>query len=1303
MLRPSTVDVINTSDAAIRTSGKESYGIFAQSVGGGGGNGGSTISVDGRYGGAEASTRRAIQFGLGGSGGSGGIGGDATVTNDGSIVTTGAGAHAILAQSIGGGGGNGGMSITGTVRLKTGDNSSPTAQLNIGGGGGDGNAAGNVMVTNTGDIQVDGASAYGIMAQSVGGGGGNGGMAVSMDVNDLKNTLTGKSFSKIAIGGAGGEGANGGDVNVTHNGTIVVNSENGFGIYAQSVGGGGGNAGYSVSSPLVSAADFVISQVLGARDGSTGTAGTVTVNTTGDIFVNGAGSEAIFAQSVNGGGGNVDTFVDFTAPVSGAVAATGNSAVTASAAAGTGTVVSSDIALGGTDVSGMAGSDVNQNHSGNIVTAQAQSTGMMLQSVGGGGGMSTTTVGVGAGEGIDLTARLGSINTDNAGGGNITGERTGNVSTAGTFSSAGMAQSIGGGGGKLVLQNTSDGAPGDTQTASVILGADPSFTNNGGNVGLTLDGDVTTTGDNAFGQVVQSIGAGGGEAILSGLGAADVTLGAQDGSTGDGGDLTMTNAGDMMTTGMGSHGFVLQSIGGGGGLVSTDMAAEKIALALSADNGGDGGVINFSQTGNVFSTGDNAIGVLAQSLGGGGGMVDTVFRGSAGGAGSGSTIDLELTGNMLSIGKGGVAVMAQSEGRDGADAITLGFDGVVMGGAGDATKVAAVIVDGGTDNQMSLSANSLLMSGNDQLVLSGAGNEQIDLSGMAFGNFDLGDGTNGLTVEQGGTLYTKDTIDLGVDGQMLVNGDLALGATADMRSPIDADVKASDFVFGGNVSQTTNLNGSIAFGATAKSTFDVYFRTTGVAGGDSDLINATGNAAMGGELLPQLNTLERALPLALIKADGTVADNGTTIQDTIVLDYSIELTGAKTGSASPLVLASSFPLGALAAASSGGQINLIVTPDFSTPNMNSNQAAVGDYINQVLYGQGSAAQGELFALIGNMTSEAEVIAALDSLTIGDYATNAIDTYYGAMRFADAMHNCEDLTQHADGADERQCAWMSISGSRFDRSPTMIDRDLSINGTNLSTGFRYPIGEDLYAGFAVGYDQISLNNGAQFSSSGDRFNLGVSVTKYSGPWEFSGSWSGGQTRYDSRRIGGISGVLPGGGVVDTTGVNNINHNMRHQNIRLGFAYDHQMSNSQSYIKPALAFDTTILKTQANGQAQPSGVVLQSNKQMIFSFTPTVEVGTQRRLSPIYDLRASMRAGAVLSSSDTVSVAGAFSGASIDDGGFTNVSTIDDRLGLISFDLGLYEPDETGFIELGVDGLFGELSDSLQIRFGFGLQF
>ncbi|NOD95323.1 hypothetical protein GS636_21205 [Ruegeria sp. HKCCD4884] len=1262
----STVTVANTVDGTILTSGAESHGIFAQSVGGGGGTGGSTISVDGRYGGAEASTRRALQFGLGGSGGTGGIGSTVSVTNAGTIVTTGAGAHGIFAQSIGGGGGNGGSSITGTLRLKTGDNSSPTAQLNIGGSGGSGNVAGNVIVSNSGDIQVDGAGAYGVMAQSVGGGGGNGGLAVSMDVNDLKNTMTGKSYSKIAIGGSGGSGADGGDVTVNHTGTIVVNAQNGFGIYAQSVGGGGGNAGYSVSSPLVSALDYTISQALGARTGTTGSVGTVTVNSTGDILVNGEGAQAVFAQSVNGGGGNANTSVNFTTRTSGA----------------TGSVVRSDIALGGDDVSGTAGNQVTQTHDGNIATTRDRSTALMVQSVGGGGGTASTNVDVEDGDAIDVTARLGAINTDDASGGDVTGNRTGDVGTDGAFSSAGTVQSIGGGGGKLVLNSNGSGVAGTEKAASVILGADPSFNNDGGAISLSLDGDVFTGGDRAFGQTVQSIGAGGGEVVISGLGATDVTLGAQDGSTGDGGNVNFTNIGDMTTSGQGSHGFVIQSIGGGGGIVSTDMAQSRITVGLSTNNGGNGGDIDFTQTGTIVTTGQDAIGVLAQSLGGGGGMVDSVFRGSAGGAGSGGAIDMALSGNIMSVGAGGIGVLAQSEGRDGAGAINLGLDGVIMGGTGQTGSVASIVVDGGTNNALSLSANSVLLAGNNQLLNGGDGNDQVTLSGAALGNLNLGAGSNGLTVANGAAFYALDTVDLGSAGLMQVNGEFVLGANWGLNTTFTSSVQASNFAFYGNVSQTLDLTGSLAFGNSATSTFDVYFLTSGVSGGRSDLVNVTGNATIGGTLTPQLNTLERALPLVIINPNGTAADAGTTIQDTVVLDYSIGLNGST---------------------SDGSSIDLVVAPDYSTQGMNANQTAIGNYINQVLYGQGSAAQGELFALIGNMQSEAEVIAAINTLSTSDYASDLVDAYYATRVFADTLHNCERFTDYQVGDDPRNCMWFSGGRSFFDRDQTGIYDALDINATNLSAGVRIPVGDELYAGFAVGHDRMSLSNGSSYTANGDRFNLGASITKYSGVWEFAAQLSAGWSDYDTLSAGGIVGVLPGGTVVNTSGISEITHKTNHQNLRLSFAYDHRFAGGASYLRPELSFDATRLATTSNGQATLSGVTLQDDSNMIYSLTPSLEMGTEQVLSGKQKLRASLRAGAIFSSDDTVSVTAGFAGASAADGGFANTSYVGDSHGVISARLGLFALDDSRFINLSVDHMFGDSTEALQVGLGLGVQF
>ncbi len=128
---------------------KYAHGIFAQSVGGGGGDGGGVSGL----------------VSIGGNGSATSNGGKVDVINRGTISTYGIQSHAIFAQSIGGGGGNGGSS---------------TGLVTIGGSGGGGGDADVVNVTNGGTLYPRANESYGIFAQSIGGGGGSGGSAVSI-------------------------------------------------------------------------------------------------------------------------------------------------------------------------------------------------------------------------------------------------------------------------------------------------------------------------------------------------------------------------------------------------------------------------------------------------------------------------------------------------------------------------------------------------------------------------------------------------------------------------------------------------------------------------------------------------------------------------------------------------------------------------------------------------------------------------------------------------------------------------------------------------------------------------------------------------------------------------------------------------------------------------------------------------------------------------------------------------------------------------------------------------------------------
>ena len=119
-----------------------------------------------------------------------------------------------------------------------------TAATAIGGSGGVGGNGDLAQIFNFGQVITAGADATGLLAQSVGGGGGNAGssLAEAFAFNPPDSPIP--SFTlDLAIGGQGGAGGTGGVVNLFNGGIIATQGPSAKGMFAQSVGGGGGNGG----------------------------------------------------------------------------------------------------------------------------------------------------------------------------------------------------------------------------------------------------------------------------------------------------------------------------------------------------------------------------------------------------------------------------------------------------------------------------------------------------------------------------------------------------------------------------------------------------------------------------------------------------------------------------------------------------------------------------------------------------------------------------------------------------------------------------------------------------------------------------------------------------------------------------------------------------------------------------------------------------------------------------------------------------------------------------------------------------
>ncbi|WP_280945045.1 autotransporter outer membrane beta-barrel domain-containing protein [Mesorhizobium loti] len=646
-------EVRATNTNNITTLQYGSMGLFAQSVGGGGGDGGFSYAVG---------TTAAVS--VGGGGGKGGDGKLVDVENTANLIKTYGGlSHGILAQSVGGGGGNGGASNSVAVGLAA-------ISVSIGGGGGGGGVGGDVIVNHTGDISVYGGGSKGIFAQSVGGNGGSGGDAFSLSAAANIYPYPAGALS-VSVGGAGAAGGSGGTVEVTGNGHIASvanpdvlgsnNPDNGGGILAQSVGGRGGDGGrsrtYSGSfSPTVS---INLGASIGGKGGGGGSGNTVTVkyglnDPTSTIVTTGNNSNGILAQSIGGGGGNG-----------------GDSMAGAGGLGGTVTV-NATVTVGGWGGSGNIGGTVIVTNAGKINTSGNTSNAILAQSIGGGGGSggsaSGTTASVSTGSNVNVNANvaIGGQGGDGNNGGAVTVTNSGILDTAGDFSNGILAQSIGGGG----------GAGGS---------ADAKALNLGDSEGTTIDANL-------------AIGGGGGDAtgdrdhdgVTNQAEWATYALGLDSGSSGM--KVIVDNSGNIHTHGYGSAGIVAQSVGGGGGVAGAATAGSQgkyggsatvsvgAGIGLAGGDAGNGGEIQVSNSANIHTDLDESNGVTASSVGGGGGIggaassgvkADYAIGGSVGGlggaAGIGGLVHVTntATGEIRTLGNRSVGIFAQSIGGSG--------------------------------------------------------------------------------------------------------------------------------------------------------------------------------------------------------------------------------------------------------------------------------------------------------------------------------------------------------------------------------------------------------------------------------------------------------------------------------------------------------------------------------------------------------------------------------------------------------------------------------------------------------------
>lgn len=1185
------------STSVVTTSGDGAIGALVQSIGGGGGNGGIGNAAVNSW-----STNQNADFaiGVGGHGSSGGDGGsaNATVNANGAIATQGHGAEGVLVQSIGGGGGVG----SGSAVNVSGLNTWATAVANIPVGS---------------EIDEDGNK-----------------IAVGMNV---KRTIN--------VAAQDGSGGHANTVTVTHNGAITTSGIDSAGIVAQSIGGGGGSAGsagadastgvLSSMPDTLAAQDLVDDGVtvtvpvnltstinLGTTALNTGSAGTVKINSTGGKIVTlGDYSSGVIAQSMGGGGGRARV-VTVGAETGGALDKASQLSVKADLTLGSVITDQLDVeptlghgnevqvVLNGATIS--TGRQSSNGPKSSTPNSGLHAYGILAQSIGGGGGLAidgsadpngSATLGLNyAWDGNFVAPPLG----DSAGG-SVTlhigqGDSSTSIQTYGDGAHGAVLQSISGGGGVANFGSSALNVPdGSTRKVAVRLGATVAgpTTLESGAVQVSYDQgaalNIATSGNGAFGILAQSINGGGGlvgvsrgVALNYSLIGMNIQSGDQYSSSGTAGSVSISLPADTVinTTGTGSHGIVAQSIGGGGGVVTSYQYAQTPKLVgttffVPTEASGDAGAVTVSTNGQINVAGAGAYGVVAQSIATSGGLFtsggDVSLGQNPAGSGWGSSagVTVNVQGSIAASGENGIGVLAQSQGA-GTIKVNVGgaSPGTVSGGSGD-QGVGILVVGGNSNNTITVGQNSWIWAASGSAIKTvgtyGSQKVDVDNQGQIYGNTWLQGGSisgnfqnpNGTPPgAQSGTLTNAGSL-IAMPGKVsYVDGHLIQTATGRIVPHLD---------YSNNVSGQYVITGSATLAGT---------------------IEPALASAMPNQYLPVFTTL-----------------------------------GATTG----MLHTPDSPLFAYTMRQTGNRRDVAITgTHFNAPalGLNQHKGGVARTLENV-FASGNSALGPFFAKL-DATARSSLANYRDA--IGELSPRSTMTLLSrvaadASRIADASMSCPDFASDAGQVGailiEGECGYVTVRGNTTSLSGDADRGSSRLKSFALQGGGQRDIGSGLLLGGALAYQADTFSSHDGVSADGNSVQGAITLKKSLGAWQLSGAVFGNYGEFDTKRhIGapGLSATARGEAPMYSFGVRG----------RLAYT----TGTEKLYLRPSVNLDLVHARNSAFNEkgAGDLGLKIASSSYNTAILTPEIEVGGRIGLKGGSVLRTFALAGVSLRSND-----------------------------------------------------------------------
>ncbi|WP_371820328.1 autotransporter outer membrane beta-barrel domain-containing protein [Verticiella alkaliphila] len=698
-------------------------------------------------------------------------------------------------------------------------------------------------------------------------------------------------------------------------------------------------------------------------------------------------------------------------------------------------------------------------------------------------------------------------------------------------------------------------------------------------------------------------------------------MGGFGGAAGDGGavNVTLGNGSTVQTHGAGSVGILAQSIGGGGGYSgswdaavlagSSERPAYVFENAMSGSSGNGGAVtvaMRPGATASIRTRGERAHGIVAQSLGGGGGLAADAHGlllpvAESGGTsrtqakGQGGAITITTQGSIVADGVDAHGIFAQSgvqttsgaldgtrEGRD----ITIRHTGELKGGSGTG---AAVVVEGGANNHVTFEAGSVVSALSGTAVRGSFARETIDNAGTLTGRLDLvgasGEDINTVNNLSGGRLNLTGAR-LGRQGWLNNAGTLAIGESGQIAN--------------------VRLEGSLWHQQDATLLVDIS-PDAGVGQPTSDRLTVTGDTRFQGHVQPALITALLPGRYTFLESTGALDAQGADAIRTwprhVPIAWSIEQRERA--------------------------LTLVPTAHFATPEgvtLTENQRATAEHLQQA-WDQGAAAQASTFAAFVQTPSAEAYADSLDSMSPENTQATAVARLQASRAALKSVMSCPAFVGSGTAWREGDCVWGQANVSRTNQQETNAIQGYRQDAAVYRVGVQREVRPDWFVGVSAAYTDSRLDGLDGLSRSrGDSADVAVALKRQYGNWLFAGSLAVGQGWFDNRRtiqLGDQTRQALSDTRVSTLGT------------RLRAAY--QFAGPRAYVRPQLDLD--IIHTRKPGYTESGAGSLDLEVSGLSDTTvalrPNVEFGARLDLASGGWLRPYGSLGVTVLSDDTLS--------------------------------------------------------------------